>query len=142
MSAISVPPSVALLQLASGSWIGRAISVAAKLGIADLLSEGPRDCDDLSRAVGVHSATLYRLLRALASVGVFAEAEDGRFGLTPLADCLRTDTQTSIRAYATMPVCAFNSGVKERLVRAVIMDILPGLSPTHQECPPKWGKPT
>ena len=102
MSANAVPPSVALLQLAAGFWISRAISVAAKLGIADLLGEGPRGCDDLARATGVHAPTLYRLLRALAGVGVFAEAEDGRFALTPMAECLRTDAPNSIRAYAIM----------------------------------------
>ncbi len=102
MSANTVPPSVALLQLVAGSWIGRAISVAAKLGIADLLGDGPRGCDDLARTVGAHAPTLYRLLRTLASVGVFAEAEGGRFALTPLAECLRTEAPNSIRAYAIM----------------------------------------
>jgi hypothetical protein len=102
MSANTAPPSVALLQLVTSFWIARAISVAARLGIADLLTDGPSTCDELARGTGAHAPTLYRLLRALASVGVFVERDDGRFGLTPMAESLRTDAPSSIRAYAVM----------------------------------------
>ena len=73
-------------------------SVAAKLGIADLLKDGPKSSDELAQATGTHGRSLYRLLRALASVGVFAEAEDGRFELTPLGECLQTGIPGSVRA--------------------------------------------
>ena len=79
-----------LLQMITGYWISQAIYVAAKLGIADLLKDGPKNDDELAKATGTHPRSLYRLLRALASVRVFAEAEDGRFGLTPLGECLQT----------------------------------------------------
>jgi hypothetical protein len=98
-------PSAALLALQNlilGKWIAQAVSVAAKLGIADLLTDGPRDCDELARANQVDAAALYRVLRALASVGVFVEVDERRFGLTPMAEFLRSDVQGSLRAVATM----------------------------------------
>lgn len=93
---------MALLQLASGSWIGQAVHVAAKLGIADLLEDGPKSPATLAEATGAHAGTLHRLLRALASLGVFAEDADGRFALTSLAEGLRTNAPGSLRAYAIM----------------------------------------
>ncbi len=98
IQATDVPPPVALLQLVTGYWVSQAIYVAAKLGIADLLKDGPKNDGELAKATGTHGRSLYRLLRALASVGVFAEAEDGRFGLTPLGECLQTGIPGSVRA--------------------------------------------
>ena len=95
-------PLLALQNLILGKWIAQAVSVAAKLGIADLLKDGPRDCDELARANQVDAAALYRVLRALASVGVFVEVDDHQFGLTPMAEFLRSDVQGSLRAVATM----------------------------------------
>src|SRR5918995_5798048 len=94
--------SMALLQLASGSWIGQAVHVAAKLGIADLLEDGPKSPATLAEATGTHAGALYRLLRALASLGVFAENADGHFALTPLAEGLRTNAPGSLRAFIIM----------------------------------------
>jgi SAM-dependent methyltransferase len=96
--ATAVPPPVALLQMVTGYWVSQTIYVAAKLGIADLLKDGPKNYEELAKATGTHKRSLYRLLRALASVGVFAEAEDGRFGLTPLGKCLQTEIPGSVRA--------------------------------------------
>jgi O-methyltransferase domain/Dimerisation domain len=95
-------PLLALQDMILGKWIAQAVSVAAKLGIADLLKDGPRDCDELARANQVDAAALYRLLRALASVGVFVQVDDHQFGLTPMAEFLRSDVQGSLRAVATM----------------------------------------
>ncbi|NOT53608.1 MAG: methyltransferase, partial [Deltaproteobacteria bacterium] len=92
----------ALIQMITGFWISQAIYAAAKLGIADLVKEGPKPCEALAQATGVLPHTLYRLLRALASVGVFREDEDGRFGLTPLAAGLQTSVPGSLRAFAIM----------------------------------------
>lgn len=88
-----------LLRMTNGYQVSQAIHVAATLGIADLLEDGPKSADDLAKATEAHAPTLYRLLRALAGVGVFAET-DGRFGSTPLAECLRTDAPGSLRAWA------------------------------------------
>jgi hypothetical protein len=93
-----LPAPQVLLQMITGYWISQAIYVAAKLGIADLLKDGPKKDDELAEATGTHERALYRLLRALASIGVLAEAEDGRFGLTPLGAYLQTGIPGSLRA--------------------------------------------
>jgi hypothetical protein len=92
----------ALIQMITGFWISQAIYAAAKLSIADLVKDGPKPCEELAQATGMHPRTLYRLLRALASVGVFREGEDGRFGLTPLAAYLQSGVPGSLRAFAIM----------------------------------------
>jgi SAM-dependent methyltransferase len=97
-----LPPSVAMLQLIEGFWVSRALYIVAKLGIADLLAEGPKGSEELAQATSTHAPSLYRVLRALTSVGVFAEEEQGRFALTPLAATLRTGVPGSVRAWAIM----------------------------------------
>jgi hypothetical protein len=74
--------------------------VAAQLGIADRLADGPRHVDELAAAVGAHPCALYRLLPALAGFGVFAMLADGRFALTPLAEPLRSGVPGSLSAVA------------------------------------------
>jgi hypothetical protein len=76
------------------------VYVAAKLGIADHLATGPLTADELAARVGAHPRSLYRLLRALTHVGVFAEDDDRRFRLTPTAELLRSDAPGSLRAFA------------------------------------------
>jgi hypothetical protein len=93
----SLPAIVLLHQLATGHYISRALFVVAKLGIADLLKDGPRDCNELAKAIGVHAPSLNRVTRLLVSVGVFAE-ESGKFSLTPLGEFLRTGVPQSLRA--------------------------------------------
>ena len=93
-------PTEVLLQMIVSTWVSRAIYVAAQLGIADLLKDGSHSSDELAKATDVDARSLYRVLRALASVGVFAESEPGYFELTPLAECLRSDRNDSLRAYA------------------------------------------
>jgi len=80
-----------------GFSITRAIAVAAELGIADRLADGPRTAAELARECGVLEYPLYRMLRALAGEGVFAEDKDGRFALTPMAELLRSDHPRSLR---------------------------------------------
>jgi hypothetical protein len=82
--------------------IGQAIYVAAKLGIADLLAEGPQSIDALATAAQVHGPALYRILRTLASAGIFAERGDTHFELTPMAAWLRSTTPGSLRGWAIM----------------------------------------
>jgi O-methyltransferase domain/Dimerisation domain len=93
-------PSATLLGLVNGYQVSQAIHVAATLGIADLLKNGPRSSDDLAVATGTHAGSLYRLLRALASVGVFREDADRRFALTLLGDGLRSDAPEPIGPWA------------------------------------------
>jgi hypothetical protein len=85
-------PAEALRRLVHGYQLSQAIHVAATLGIADLLAEGPLTSEELAAASGAHADSLYRLLRALASVGLFREEDGRRFELTPLGDCLRSDS--------------------------------------------------
>jgi hypothetical protein len=92
-----VPPPLALQQLIVGFIPSRALFVATKLGIADLLARGPQTADDLARTANADAPSLYRLLRTLASFGVFAEDDDGRFTLTPMAELLRSDVPDSRR---------------------------------------------
>ncbi len=89
-------------QMITGYWVSQAIYAAAKFGIADLLKDGTRTVDELADATSADRDALYRLLRALASVGVFAEESPRRFGLTPLAELLRSDVDGSKRALSLM----------------------------------------
>jgi hypothetical protein len=85
-----------LLRLVNGDRLARSIQVAAVLGLADLLEDGPRTSDDLAAATGTDPDTLYRLLRALASAGVFHEGDGQSFALTDFGDPLRTGAPDSI----------------------------------------------
>jgi hypothetical protein len=76
-------PVEQLVEFVRGWMISRALHVAAELGIADLLTDGPKTASDLAAATASHPQSLARLLRMLASYGVFAETADGRFELTP-----------------------------------------------------------
>jgi len=89
-------------QLLGGAWSTQGIYVAAELGIADLLVAGCRSVGDLADATGSDPQALYRLLRALAGIGLFAEDAEGQFSLTPLAEPLRSDRPDSQRALAIM----------------------------------------
>jgi hypothetical protein len=89
-----------MLNMMTSYWISQAIYVAAKLGIADLVQNGPVRHETLAVASASDAPSLYRLLRALASVGIFAETSPGCFGLTPLAEVLSAVAPNSMRALA------------------------------------------
>jgi hypothetical protein len=89
-----------MLQMLNSFLTVQGLHVAATLGIADLLADGARGVDDLADATGAHPASLYRLLRMLAGVGVFREEADGRFALTRLGGALRSDGPESVRDWA------------------------------------------
>src|SRR2546428_12926102 len=86
----ALPPPLMLYQIGIGHYFSRALYLAAKLGIADLLKDGPRHAGQLAEATRTHAPSLNRVLRLLASVGVFSEQEDGSFALTPPGELLRT----------------------------------------------------
>src|SRR5437867_1218786 len=88
-----------ILQLTTGVWTAQALWAAACLGVADLLATGPRTCDELAASTGTLARPLYRVLRALAALGVFAEQPDGRFVNTPASEFLRSDVAASARDY-------------------------------------------
>lgn len=89
-------------RMLTGYWVSQALHVAARLKLADLVADEPKTADELATSTQTHAPSLYRLLRALASLGVFAEGGQGRFGLTPMAECLRSDVPGSQWASAMM----------------------------------------
>jgi hypothetical protein len=95
------PSPPVLFQMATGYWVSQAIYVAAKLGIADLLRDGPQSCVTLATATGTDAASLFRLMRALASVGIFSHVRRDCFALSRLAESLQTDTPGSLKAMVT-----------------------------------------
>ncbi len=99
-TASPLPPRRVLAQMLVGNQVQQAIYVAARLGIADLLKAGPLGSEELAAATGSHPGSLYRLLRVLASFGLFAADDRGCFELTPLGELLRQDAPESMRALA------------------------------------------
>jgi len=95
-----VPPPIAMLQLISGFWIARCIYVAAKLGLADLVKDGPRTAEELATATDTHAPSLFRVMRALTTFNVFSQDDQNRFAITPLSETLRSDITGSLRAFA------------------------------------------
>jgi predicted O-methyltransferase YrrM len=88
----------------TGYWISCGVHVASRLSVADHLAKGPRTLAELAKACGAHAPTLHRLLRMLASHGIFREADDGRFENTPLSETLRADVPASMKPFAIMMV--------------------------------------
>jgi hypothetical protein len=109
-----------MVELATGHFTAQVLIVAARLGIADLLRDGPKTAGELSRLTGAHARSLYRLLRALSGTGVFAEDGDGRFFLTPLGDVMRTDSPDSVRAGLLLAGRDFHWGSWTRLEHSVM----------------------
>jgi hypothetical protein len=93
-----LPPPMAMLRFLGGFRIARILYAVAELGIADVLANGAKTPGELAQATKTHEPSLYRVLRSLASVGIFAEDETGRFHLTPAAEALRTDSKESLKA--------------------------------------------
>jgi SAM-dependent methyltransferase len=83
-----------------GFLVTRSIAVAAELGLADRLADGPRSASELAGDCGVLDRPLYRMLRFLAGEGIFTENPDGRFALSPRAELLRSGHSSSLRDWA------------------------------------------
>jgi hypothetical protein len=98
----NLPVPAVMYTLIMGRWVSHLIYVAAKLELADHLKHGPRTVEELAAASEVQAPALYRVLRALASVGIFAETKDKRFKLTPLAVTLQKAAPASMHAIALM----------------------------------------
>lgn len=96
------PAAIQLMQMINGYQVSQAICVAAALGVADQLKDGSRTSDDLAMATHSHPEALYRLLRALASVGVLHEGDARRFSLTALGSGLRSDAPQSVAPWARL----------------------------------------
>lgn len=92
-----LPPDAQLLQLVGGAFVSAAVYAAAKLGVADLLADGPQTAAYLAEKTGSDERSLYRVLRSLASVGAFTEVADKTFANTPMTETLRSDNPRSTR---------------------------------------------
>jgi len=101
-SASELPPPIRISLLSQGTIIATSLALAAELGIADLLADGPRSSEELAQATSTHPRSLYRLLRLLCSVGVFTETQTDSFAQTPLSECLRAGVRGSMRSWLRM----------------------------------------
>jgi acyl carrier protein len=89
--------------LASAGRLSRVVHVLAELGVADVLEDGPLPVGTIAGKTGAHEESLYRILRCAASLGVFAEGPERVFGMTELADGLR-----SANAFGVLPMVGYN----------------------------------
>ena len=97
-AAESIPPQMLLYQMATGHYLSRALGLATKLRIPDCLGNGARHYREVAAELGAHPPSLNRVMRLLASAGIFEEQAGGNFALTPLGDLLRGDVPGSMRA--------------------------------------------
>jgi ubiquinone/menaquinone biosynthesis C-methylase UbiE len=88
-----------LLGIVTASWKSQAVYVAARLGVPDLLANGPRTSEEIAAASGAHAPSLQRLLRALTTIDICRERDVGAFELTPMGSLLRTDAPDSVRSW-------------------------------------------
>jgi hypothetical protein len=96
------PAAEIMRDLSTLYWVPPMLLAVARLEVADVLAAGPLKAEAIAKKVGAHPPFLRRVLRALASVGVFAESADGRFRLNPLARTLRKDLPGSMRDFVLM----------------------------------------
>lgn len=102
MTAIDQPPPVTLRRMTTAYWTSQVIHVAVTLRIPDLLANQPQTSEALAATTATHAPSLYRLLRAVAGLGILEEDEARRFSLTPLGTLLRSDVPGSMRAWTLL----------------------------------------
>jgi hypothetical protein len=85
-----------MMQFITAKWISKPIYVVTKLGIAEILSDGPKTIEEIAQRSNSNTTNLYRVMRALASFGIFSEIESKTFALTPMAECLKSGAMRSI----------------------------------------------
>ena len=95
-----LPPPARMLQHITGYWISQTVGAAAKLGLADQLADGPRSAADVATSVQADSRSVHRVMRMLASIGVFSMDTNDQFALTPLGDTLRSGVLGSMKNFA------------------------------------------
>lgn len=97
-----IPPQAVLVQMAFGFVLSQALSVAAKLRVADILADGPKTVDEIASEADAHGPSVFRLMRALAKAGIFVRDEEGRWSNTVLSEFLRSDHPDSMRGMVHM----------------------------------------
>jgi hypothetical protein len=93
------PPGPSVLDLISTAWVAQGVYTATKLGIIEALRDGPQSADAVAAAVDANPDAVYRLMRLLASRGIFTQQRDRRFALAPMGEALRADATDSMRGY-------------------------------------------
>ena len=94
----ALPPHAQLIQMGTASWVSALVYAAAKLGIADHLSGGPKSAADAAGSLHLHAPTLHRFMRTLASLGILTEQDGQRFALTALGEALKSGAPGAARA--------------------------------------------
>lgn len=112
-------PATKMRGIIVGERIAMMVAVAAELGVADLLRDGPKGVEELASATKTHGPSLYRILRALASHEIFSEDDDGRFRLTPTAELLRSDVPGSVRESARSLTRELSRGASANMLNTV-----------------------
>ncbi|MEL7241159.1 MAG: methyltransferase [Cyanobacteria bacterium J06573_2] len=98
----NLPSYMDLIRMMTGMWVSQAIYVTAHLGIADLLKDSSKSIAQLAEETETDVSSLYRVIRALASVGIFKEVEPNEFALTKTGEYLRSDVPNSLRSISMM----------------------------------------
>jgi predicted O-methyltransferase YrrM len=112
-------PAEKMFKFIENLWAGRAVYVAAKIGLADHLADGPKSAEQLAAATNTHAASLYRVLRALAGIEVIRETSHGKFVLTPFGEALRSNVAGSLRATAIVELGEDHYAAWENLLHSV-----------------------
>jgi hypothetical protein len=131
------PPQQVLMNLIFGRTITQMVGAVAELSIADHLKDGPRSADELARATGTHAPSLYRVMRAMAMVGLFEEHDDHRFSLTPVGTQLRSDLPSSMRGMAIFQSTSWHGAAWFELVHSIRTG-QPGFPKAHGKTVFEW----
>ena len=90
-------PTQQMMQILGGLWVARLVSVAAELGIADVIGDGRKTTEEIAAATKTHAPSLYRALRGLAGANIFREESAGVWTNTTLSKVLRSNVPGSLR---------------------------------------------
>src|SRR5439155_26580163 len=130
---VSIPPSRQMGQLIwPGAMAAQTVYVAAKIGLADIITKGPKTAEELALETNTHPPTLRRFLRALNSLGIFSEDSTGRYHHTSLSETLRSDVPDSVRAWSIM----FGAPFIWKPLEALHETIIPGSPASERIFPP------
>lgn len=113
------PPHAQLIEMSTAYWVSKVVYAAAKLGLADHLSEAPQSAVELAGVTRTHAPSLHRLMRTLASVGILTEDDAQRFALTPLGAALKTGAPGSARSSVLTIASPWFVGAFEQIMHSL-----------------------
>jgi ubiquinone/menaquinone biosynthesis C-methylase UbiE len=99
-----IPPQAVIAQMAMGAWVSKAMSDVSRLGVPDVVKKhgALTAAEMVVRGVDANADALERGLRACASLGIFTESADGRFGATELSNAMASDTPGSVKGFVEL----------------------------------------